>query len=112
MVKCDETEDLFDHLARQLHPERVLLAGLEAGVWADFPSRERMLVEITPDSVTQMAPSLGAAIGADVTGGMHSKVTGMMSLIEAIPDLKILIFSGEQPGNLRTSSRNSSGRRP
>lgn len=29
------TEDLFQHLAHQLHPERVLLAGLEAGVWAD-----------------------------------------------------------------------------
>jgi isopentenyl phosphate kinase len=94
------TEDLFAHLARDIHPQRILLAGLEDGVWADFPSCEHLLREITPKSISLLAPSLGAAAGVDVTGGMYSKVTEMLSLLEYIPDLEILIFSGERPGNL------------
>jgi isopentenyl phosphate kinase len=94
------TEDLFAHLAYQLHPQRILLAGLEAGVWADFPLHEHLLAELTPWNYAQHASSLGAAAGTDVTGGMLSKVTGMLALVEQIPDLEILIFSGEQPGNL------------
>jgi isopentenyl phosphate kinase len=95
------TEDLFIHLAHHFHPQRILLAGLEEGVWADFPSCEHLLREITPDNISTLAPSLGAAAGIDVTGGMYSKVISMLSLLEEIPDLEILIFSGEQPGNLR-----------
>jgi len=99
------TEDLFANLARQLYPQRILLAGLEAGVWADFPVHERLLAEITPRTFAQYASGLGAAAGADVTGGMFSKVTGMLSLAEKIPDLEILIFSGEHPGNLTRALR-------
>jgi isopentenyl phosphate kinase len=99
------TEDLFAHLAHQLHPQRILLAGLEAGVWADFPACEHLLREITPDNISELTSSLGAATGIDVTGGMYSKVTGMLPLLEEIPDLEILIFSGEQPGNLRRALR-------
>ncbi len=95
------TEDLFAHLAHQIPPQRILLAGLEDGVWADFPSCEHLLREITPDSILQLTPSLGAASGIDVTGGMYSKVIGMLSLLKEIPNLEILIFSGERPGNLR-----------
>jgi len=94
------TEDLFAHLAHQLHPQRILLAGLEAGVWADFPSNRQLLEEMTPRSFAQYASGLGAASGTDVTGGMLSKVTGMLSLVEKIPNLEVLIFSGEKSGNL------------
>ena len=94
------TEDLFAHLAHQLRPQRILLAGLEAGVWADFPAHKQLLVEMTPGSFAQDASGLGAANGTDVTGGMLSKVTVMLSLVEQIPDLEVLIFSGEQSGNL------------
>jgi isopentenyl phosphate kinase len=94
------TEDLFAHLAHQLHPQRILLAGLEAGVWADFPVCEHLLEQITPVTISQMTSGLGAAAGIDVTGGMYSKVTGMLALVEEIPEIEILIFSGEQPGNL------------
>ncbi|MGA2490392.1 MAG: isopentenyl phosphate kinase [Anaerolineales bacterium] len=95
------TEDLFYRLACDLHPERILLAGLEEGVWADFPARKHLLKEITPDTYTQQAPGLGVTYGADVTGGMNSKVTGMLALLEEMPKLEILIFSGEQPKNIR-----------
>jgi isopentenyl phosphate kinase len=94
------TEDLFSFLALHLHPHSILLSGLEAGVWADFPSNEHLLAEITPGSFAQHASGLGGASGADVTGGMLSKVTGMLSLVEQMPGLDVLIFSGEQPGNL------------
>jgi isopentenyl phosphate kinase len=99
------TEDLFTSLASKLSPQRILLAGLEAGVWADFPVKEHLLTEITPGSFGQHASALGAAAGTDVTGGMLSKVTGMLSLIERIPNLEVLIFSGEQAGNLTEALR-------
>ena len=99
------TEDLFAHLAHQLRPQRILLAGLEAGVWADFQSHKQLLEELTSGSFAQHASGLGAATGTDVTGGMLSKVTVMLSLVEQIPDLEVLIFSGEQPGNLPRALR-------
>jgi isopentenyl phosphate kinase len=94
------TEDLFAYLAHQLRPQRILLAGQESGVWSDFPAREHLLEQITPETISQMTPGLGAAAGFDVTGGMLSKVTGMLSLVEEIPGLEISIFSGELPGNI------------
>jgi isopentenyl phosphate kinase len=95
------TEDLFAHLARQLHPNRILLAGLEAGVWEDFPARKRLLREITPKIFVNQAADLGSSIGADVTGGMRAKVTEMLALVEQVPDLEVLVFSGEEPDNIR-----------
>jgi len=35
---------------------------------------------------------------ADVTGGMASKVGQMLALVEELPGLEVLIFSGLQPG--------------
>ena len=45
--------------------------------------------------------ALGAANGADVTGGMESKVREMLALVQEIPGLTVRIFSGEQPGNIQ-----------
>jgi len=95
------TEDLFAHLAAHLHPQRILLAGLEEGVWADFPSRKRLVGEITPETFAEQLYHLGGADGADVTGGMHAKVSQMVALVEQIPDLDVLIFSGEGPTNIQ-----------
>ncbi|MEZ0395627.1 MAG: isopentenyl phosphate kinase [Anaerolineales bacterium] len=95
------TEDLFAHLAPRLRPRRILLAGQEAGVWADYPARTRLLAEITPRSLSGQTGALGAAAGADVTGGMESKVRQMMALIRRLPGLEVLIFSGEGGENVR-----------
>jgi isopentenyl phosphate kinase len=97
------TEDLFQFLARQLTPERILLAGLEAGVWADFPARTRLLNEISPKSYAAMRAGLGAAVGTDVTGGMESKVRQMLALIQEMPRLEAVIFSAEGAGNLTSA---------
>jgi len=94
------TEDLFVHLARQIYPERILLAGLEAGVWADFPIRTNLIKEITPGDLAQQAPGLDGAASVDVTGGMRTKVTDMLELVEQVPSLEVLIFSGEEPVTL------------
>lgn len=99
------TEDLMIHLARELHPKRILLAGLEQGVWADFPARTRLINEITPEGYTSIRKGVGAATGADVTGGMSSKVEQMLGLIQTIPGLQVYIFSGEESGNLALALR-------
>lgn len=94
------TEDLFAHLTRALHPERILLAGLEAAVWEDFPDRTRKVEVITPESFAEIKSGVGKSAGADVTGGMESKVMQMLELVEGNPELTVQIFSGTEPGNL------------
>lgn len=95
------TEDLFGHLVRALHPQRILLAGLEAAVWEDFPERTRKVETITRDTFTQVSEGIGKADGADVTGGMESKVMQMLDLVQQNPELRIQIFSGAEPGNIQ-----------
>jgi len=102
------TEDLFEHLARELRPERILLAGLEEAVWADFPARKHRVEVLTRESFHEIRSGVGAASGADVTGGMQSKVQQMLDLVEHIPGLQALIFSGEGEGNLEKALKGES----
>jgi isopentenyl phosphate kinase len=94
------TEELFFHLARQLKPRRIALAGIETGVWADFPTCTRFIESITPDQFEQVTGRLRGSAAVDVTGGMLTKVQTMIELLEDIPGLEILIFSGLVPGNV------------
>lgn len=95
------TEDLFEYLARGLRPNRILLAGLEGAVWADFPARSKRVEKISPASFNEVRQGVGKSHGADVTGGMESKVRQMLDLVREIPGLTAQIFSGEAPGNLQ-----------
>jgi len=94
------TEDLFMHLAHALNPERILLAGLEAAVWANFPERTTKIEKITLASFEEVSVGVGKSHGADVTGGMQSKVRQMIELASANPELTIQVFSGTEPGNI------------
>ncbi len=94
------TEDLFAHLARELRPQRILLAGLEAGVWEDFPTRTRLVSRISLQSYETMRGGIGASSSVDVTGGMSAKVGQMFDLIRTVPGLTAQIFSAEKVGNL------------
>lgn len=94
------TEDLFAHLARKLRPNRILLAGLEAGVWEDFPARTRLVRRIGLQSYETMRAGIGASASMDVTGGMAAKVGQMFDLIREVPALTVRIFSAEEAGNL------------
>jgi isopentenyl phosphate kinase len=94
------TEDLFDYLARQLFPRILLFAGLEPGVWIDFPACTQLLEEITPSSLAEFDNAIGASVAIDVTGGMISKVQQSLGLVRDIPGMEVRIFSGEIPGSL------------
>ncbi len=97
------TEDLFEHLAYQLKPKRILLAGIEEAVWADFPAKKERVSQITPSSFNEIKAGVGKSQSADVTGGMESKVKQMLNLIANIDGLTAEIFSGEAPNNIQRS---------
>ena len=100
------TEDIFMHLARYLRPARLLLAGIEPGVWPEYPPRldgaaRGIVPEITPNNIKEVLPALGGSQATDVTGGMASKVRQMLALVQELPGLEVLVFSGLQPGAVR-----------
>lgn len=99
------TEDLFEHLAIHLWPRRILLAGVEPGVWGDYPACTQLTTEITPDNYERIAPQLGGSNATDVTGGMAAKVQQSLALVKEIPSLEALIFSGLEAGNLLAALR-------
>ena len=96
------TEDLFLHLANVTDkPNRILLAGLEQGIWKDFPERTHLIREIDAN-----APDSGNILGSastDVTGGMREKVRLMKKLVSEGKTESALIFSGEVPGNVSSA---------
>lgn len=93
------TEDLFVHLAAELRPARILLAGNDTGVYDRYPDG-KVVPHITPASYAGMAALPGASAATDVTGGMVSKVEAMLAIVQANPECTIRIFSGLETGNL------------
>jgi isopentenyl phosphate kinase len=95
------TEKVFAFLAPRLHPSRVLLAGIERGVYADFPRRKEVLPSLTKEDLGRIF--LGGSSDTDVTGGMADKVELALALAAAVPGLEVRIFSGEVPGDVRAA---------
>lgn len=86
------TEDVFRHLASRLHPQRILLAGIERGVLTHWPDGD-VFPELTG------APNVATlSHAADVTGGMASKIRETLAMVASAPNCEALIFSGEEPG--------------
>lgn len=94
------TEDVFLALAPHLRPDRVLICGMEAGVWQDYPANTQLVLRVTPASYNNLEKTLGGSAGIDVTGGMRTKVDQMVALVTQFPQVRVQIFSGEAPGNL------------
>ncbi len=94
------TEDIFGYLAQALRPQKILLAGVDDGVWADFPACTRLIPEITPHNYADVVQAIGGSAATDVTGGMASKVRQMLELTSANPGLEVVIFNGNHPKNL------------
>ncbi len=92
------TEDLFFYLANRLKPGRILLAGVEEGVWRDYPACRELIPLIDPKTYPKISEALKGSAAVDVTGGMRTKVERMLTLAVSIPGLEIAVFSGEQPG--------------
>lgn len=95
------TEDLFVHLAAAFTPQRILLAGLDPGVWQDFPECTHLYKEITPTEIGDLGNKVNQSAAPDVTGGMGEKLNLMLDLISSDPDLEALIFSAEEEGNIQ-----------
>lgn len=95
------TEDLFIHLSDQMHPDRILLAGEEKGVWRDFQKTTGLIDQITPRNFSEYSKSAGASKGMDVTGGMAQKIKLMVDLVSHSPKIKVDIFSGKNSGAIR-----------
>lgn len=94
------TEAVFQHLAKLLEPQEILIAGLEKGVYRDFHHPDEIVYAITPTNINQVLPGLTSSQTVDVTGGMLTKVKIMLSLVEDNPELKVHIFSGVESMNL------------
>ena len=99
------TEDVFAFLAEQFFPTQILLAGIEAGVWEDFPARTRLVKQIQLSDYEKMRAGIGGSASTDVTGGMKAKVEEMLKLIQKNKGLTVQIFSAEESGFLTRALR-------
>jgi len=100
------TEQIFDNIARELQPARIILAGVVDGVYDADPltnSGASRYEEITLDNWPEVEAALGGSHGTDVTGGMFSKVREMHYLVLAQPPLQVHIVSGEVPGQVASA---------
>ncbi|MBK7452645.1 MAG: hypothetical protein IPJ46_02705 [Anaerolineales bacterium] len=94
------TEDVFAFLVEEFSPTRILLAGIEAGVWADFPARTTLVKQIPLSDYEKMRAGIGGSASTDVTGGMKAKVEEMLELVKKNKGLSVQIFSAEEQGSL------------
>lgn len=92
------TEDVFSFLIEQFPTKRILLAGLEAGVWEDFPARTKLVKQIQLSDYEAMRSGIQGSASTDVTGGMKAKVEEMLSLIQKNNGLTAQIFAAEETG--------------
>ena len=96
------TEEVFAYLSRQLPVMRILLAGETEGVYERYSldAPGPIIPHITPHNWRDISSGIGASRGADVTGGMASKVRDMVALVQANPNIQVQIFSGLIEGNV------------
>lgn len=97
------TETLFNYLAGELHPARLLLAGDLDGVYSADPqlNPDAILIEsITAKNWPHIKMSLSGSQATDVTGGMYTKVKDMLQLTQNVDSATALVFSGVKAGNI------------
>lgn len=95
------TETVFASLASALHPEKILLAGSDPGVYADYPAGRTVLPRLCAGDWEATRSGVRGSAHADVTGGMRSKVRGMLALIQREDNLRAFVFSGVEEGAIR-----------
>jgi isopentenyl phosphate kinase len=95
------TERVFARMANALHPSHLLLAGVEPGVFADYPANTRVFDRLRG---ADLGPTtLAGPAATDVTGGMADKVRHAMAMARALPGLQVRIFSGVEPGAVQAA---------
>ncbi len=85
------TETIFTYLTQQLEIDRIVLAGEVDGV---LDENGVVIPEITPTNFDQYAHLLGGSRGTDVTGGMLTKVSDMLKLVQYKKGLRVSIVNG------------------
>ncbi|MEM7033446.1 MAG: isopentenyl phosphate kinase [Chloroflexota bacterium] len=103
-VNIVSTEKLFDSLAREMNPERILLAGDVDAVYVGDPKvtdDAEIIEEVDVLNWEEVEASLTGSQAVDVTGGMYSKVRAMYHLTLAMPPMQAMIFSGEEADNVK-----------
>lgn len=95
------TEQVMAYLANRLKATRILLAGVEEGVYERYPERNRVLPEIATADLSSV--ELRGSDAPDVTGGMAQKVALALELSRLIPGVEVRIFSGNIPGNVQAA---------
>jgi isopentenyl phosphate kinase len=103
------TEALFTHLALHspFQPARIILVGEEAVFTADPRANPGAAVIplIDGGNIAEVLHGTGKSHGADVTGGMRSKIELMWQLIQALPALQVRLI-GPHPDLLRRTLLN------
>jgi isopentenyl phosphate kinase len=88
------TEEVFSLLADELHPDQIILASREPGVWQDFPKNTKLSSLLSPLEFTDGSASVHGSAGMDVTGGMAKKVAIMLDILKRQPNISITITGG------------------
>ena len=94
------TEEIFEQMAAQLPPARIVLAGEVDGVYSSDPRQDPtavLLREITPLSFDTLQAKLGASHATDVTGGMAAKVEQSLRMVRALKGLEVIVCGGLTP---------------
>lgn len=91
------TETVFTYLVSKLPVKRILLLGEVDGV---YDKEKQVIPHISHDNFREIQSSLGGSGGVDVTGGMLTKVQGMLDLANNPPYPDIFILNGLVPNRL------------
>lgn len=104
------TETIFVYLARLFPPQRILLVGEVKGVYTTDPHhdpRARLVPLLQASRIEEAQSVLSGSHGVDVTGGMRSKVQGMVDLVRDMPASQVALLSGLEPGLLERTLGNA-----
>jgi isopentenyl phosphate kinase len=99
------TEEILSFLAAELHPNWLFFAGETNGV---NNAADQIVPTITRNNLNALDSVLKGSRGTDVTGGMDSKVRGMVELVQKFPKMKVRLFSGLISGQVESVLLNPS----
>ncbi|HMN12245.1 MAG TPA: isopentenyl phosphate kinase [Bellilinea sp.] len=92
------TEEIFAAIGEKITPDKILLCGLDEGVYADFPRNKQLIQSLNSNEITKL--NTHGSQNVDVTGGMRTKVDSMAKFTEKHPQTTVQIFSGIRKGAL------------
>ena len=92
------TESLFQYIIQKITVQQIILLGEVDGV---FDTNGQVIPSITPQTLDDVQTALKGSSGTDVTGGMLQKVRDMLQIVQAHPNIRIIIANGKTPNILQ-----------